>query len=82
MKWNIITDSSSDLNDFVISNGDIRFTTVPFVFNVGDKNIVDDSNLETNEFLKEIKDCKEKSARLALRLMIGTKKRIVKVIAF
>lgn len=47
MKWNIITDSSCDIFSKVLENDDIHINSVPFVINVGDKEYIDDENLDT-----------------------------------
>ncbi|MBR2030246.1 MAG: DegV family EDD domain-containing protein [Clostridia bacterium] len=54
MKWHIITDSSSDLNDFYLLQNNIRFSTVPFAFNIGEKTVIDEAGLDTDKLLTEI----------------------------
>ena len=70
MKWNIITDSSSDLHNFEIAEHNINYATVPFAFNIGDKTVIDTPNLDTLALLTEIAETKEKLQLLAHRLKI------------
>ena len=60
MKWHIITDSSSDLQDFEIEEYGIKYSTIPFAFNIGNKTIIDSSDLNTESLLEEISKTKEK----------------------
>ena len=62
MKWNIITDTSSDLYNFEIAEHNLSLKTVPFAFNIGDKTIIDTPDLDTLELLTEIAETKEKVA--------------------
>ncbi len=53
MIWNIVTDTSSDLKNFVIDYNDdtIFFNAVPFIISVENKDYVDDESLDVNEML-------------------------------
>jgi len=51
MKWNIVTDSSCDLFDLEVPNESVSFSSVPFVINVGNKDFLDDSSLNTKELI-------------------------------
>ena len=48
MIWNIITDSSCDLQtlSFNDENNELRYDSVPFVLNIGDEDFVDDDTLD------------------------------------
>lgn len=51
MKWNIITDSSSDLFGLEEPAEGIRFETVPFIITAGERDFVDDAALDLNELV-------------------------------
>ena len=51
MKWNIVSDSSCDLAGLKPSVGDIGFETVPLKIIVGEKEFVDDENINIDELL-------------------------------
>lgn len=61
MKWNIVADTSIDLFELEQSYENINFSTVPFTLTVGDKDFVDDDNLDLGQLLQEMKECKEAS---------------------
>ncbi|NLL93266.1 MAG: DegV family EDD domain-containing protein [Clostridiales bacterium] len=61
MKWNIVADSSIDLFNMEIDCEDIKFSTVPFVINVGEAEYIDNENLDTNELITAMKKCSSAS---------------------
>lgn len=61
MKWNIVADSSIDLFNLESDYEKIKFSTVPFTISVGDIEYVDDENLDIDEMILSMKNCKEAS---------------------
>ncbi len=56
MKFKIIADSSCDLDENYLKNLDIQFSVVPLTLNVGDREFVDDENLNVDEMLQAMKN--------------------------
>ncbi len=54
MKYKIIVDSSSDLNNDYLQNTNVDFAVVPFTVNVGQRAFVDHDGIDTNELLLEL----------------------------
>lgn len=61
MKWNIVADSSIDLFALESAHEDVAFSTVPFIITVGDKEYIDDDNLNLSELITAMKECKTAS---------------------
>lgn len=63
MVWNIITDSSCDLEEFVLQEGDhtINYKSVPFIISVDSKDYIDVEGMDTDEMLEAM----EKSAQIS-----------------
>lgn len=59
MKWNIITDSSCDLYDLNEYADEIRFASIPFVINIGNRDFVDNEELNTAEMVTAMENCRE-----------------------
>ncbi|MCM1104210.1 MAG: DegV family protein [Clostridium sp.] len=57
MKWNIITDSSCDLLDLESQNGDISFSSIPFVISIGTEDYVDNEELDVPEMVTAMEKC-------------------------
>ncbi|MGI6498963.1 MAG: DegV family protein [Oscillospiraceae bacterium] len=57
MKWNIIADSSCDLKNITRICDNIRFSTVPFIINIGADSYVDDETLDTNIMIIATENC-------------------------
>ena len=51
MKYQILCDSSGDLPQSAFKNSKIGYSVVPLSILVGDKEFVDDENLDTHEML-------------------------------
>lgn len=51
--WNIVSDSSSDLHALPEQDDQIRFTTIPFYIQVGEKKFVDDETIDVDAVLRE-----------------------------
>ena len=53
MVWNIITDSSCDLEEFLLQEGDhtINYKSVPFIISVDSKDYIDVEGMDTDEML-------------------------------
>lgn len=62
MKFQIITDSCSELKNDYIKDKNIGFAVVPLIINVGDKEFVDDDNIDCKEMLEEMKKVKKSSS--------------------
>ena len=64
MVWNIVTDSSCDLEDFVLSEGDfvIRHTSVPFIIGVDSQEYVDDANMNVEAMLDHMERSRQASS--------------------
>lgn len=58
MKWGIVVDSSCDLRTEDFKEMDIDFSIVPLKILVGDKEYVDDNEIQVNDLLKDMKACK------------------------
>jgi DegV family protein with EDD domain len=66
MKWMIVADSSSDMACMKESlNGEVGFTTVALRIDVGDKEFVDDENLDVDGMIKYLLEYKGKSGSAA-----------------
>lgn len=52
MKWNIVADSSCDIFTLKDIAPDTGFTTIPFEITIGEKNFVDDENLDIEEMMQ------------------------------
>lgn len=59
MKWNIITDSSCDLFDLETPNDEISFSSIPFVISVGNRDFVDNADLNVGEMVAAMEQCDE-----------------------
>ena len=62
MKYQIIVDSCSDLDENYLDGTDIGFKIVPLKINVGDKEYVDEKGVNIEEMLKGLKTPKIKSS--------------------
>ena len=62
MKFQIIVDSCSELKSDYLKNEKIGFSVVPLLINVGDKEFVDDDNLDCKAMLEEMKKSKKSSS--------------------
>ena len=58
-KWNIVSDSCCDLMNMETEENNIAFSTVPFILQVGEKEFIDDENLNTAELIEAVANCKE-----------------------
>ena len=61
MKYKIVVDSSSDLMEGYIKDESIGFEVVPLTINVDGNCFVDDCNLNVNEMLSAMHNCKNKA---------------------
>lgn len=61
MKWNIIADSSCDLLDLDIQNDQINYSSIPFVISIGDRDFVDNADLDVSEMITSMEQCSEAS---------------------
>lgn len=61
MKWNIITDSSCNLYGLDEHREKIRFASIPFIINIGNRDFVDDEKLNTAEMVTAMENCGEVS---------------------
>ena len=61
MKWNIITDSSCDILELENPSEDITFASIPFVISVGNRDFVDDADLDVDEMVTAMEESKEGS---------------------
>ncbi|MEA5015682.1 MAG: DegV family protein [Candidatus Limiplasma sp.] len=61
MKWNIVTDSSSDLLPEKNNGGLVQISSVPFIISVGDTEYIDDEGLDTLALLDAMEQCAEAS---------------------
>lgn len=59
MKWNIVTDSSCDLLPADAQDGEVQFSSVPFIISVGKADFVDDERLDTSAMLNAMEQCPE-----------------------
>ena len=59
MKWNIVADSSCDLKQFAQEDERIEFSSVPFVIRAGDREFIDDENLDVAEMVNALSLIKE-----------------------
>lgn len=64
MVWNIVTDSSCDLGNFILSEEDfeIRHTTVPFIIGVDSQEYVDDAELKVEDMLDHMERSRQASS--------------------
>ena len=62
MKWKIVADSSCDLFGIESDNDNIEFSTIPFKFNIDNREFVDDENIDINELNLAIENCKKTCA--------------------
>ena len=63
MKFQIIVDSCSELkSDYLKDKKEIGFAVVPLIINVGEKEFVDDDNINCLEMLEEMKKAKKSSS--------------------
>ncbi len=60
MKWRIVTDSSCDVLP-ALEWDDVTYGKVPFVFQIGSREITDDENLSIPEMLTEMERCPDAS---------------------
>lgn len=61
-KFQIIVDSASDLDSKYVKNKDIGFRVVPLTITIGDKNYVDDDNINVDEMLESLHKYKGKTS--------------------
>lgn len=61
MKYQILADSACDVKDDYVQGDLVRFKTIPLVINVGDKEFVDDAQLDPDAMLHCLRESKEKS---------------------
>lgn len=61
MTWNIITDSSCNLYNLDEQSEKIRFASIPFIINIGNRDFVDDEKLNTAEMVTAMENCSEVS---------------------
>ena len=59
MKFQILVDSASDLKDKYINDPEIGFKVVPLTILAGEKEFVDDENLNVDEMLASMHACKK-----------------------
>ena len=59
MKWNIVTDSSCDMKQFAPDDERVTFSSVPFVIRAGDKEFIDDEQLNTEEMVSALSEIRE-----------------------
>ncbi|MGN0302237.1 MAG: DegV family protein [Anaerotardibacter sp.] len=55
----LVCDSSSDLYDAELVQGEVFLKTVPFSMLIGGKNYIDDESLDIEEFVSDMESCKE-----------------------
>ncbi len=56
MKWNIIADSSCDLTTAYINTENVRFSTIPFIISVGEKDYTDDEELDVGLMMSDMEN--------------------------
>lgn len=61
MSWNIVTDSSCDLRNREVKEGEILFSTVPFIITVGKEDFIDEEDLDIAHMMDAMENCKEAS---------------------
>lgn len=61
MKWNIVTDSSCDMFSESIQDGEIQVSSVPFAISIGNREFIDDEELDTEAMVQAMEQCKELS---------------------
>ncbi len=61
-KFQIIVDSASDLDSKYVKNKEIGFRIVPLTITIGDKNYVDDDNINVDEMLESLHKYKGKTS--------------------
>lgn len=59
MDWNIVADSSCDLKQFAGEDEHVSFSTVPFVIRAGDREFIDDEQLDVEEMVDALSLIKE-----------------------
>ncbi len=59
VKWNIIADTACDLYDGDINYPNINFETIPFSIRIGNEEFIDDENLNVDELIEKMNNCKE-----------------------
>ncbi len=59
MKWNIVTDSSCDMKQFAPDDERVSFSSVPFVIRAGDREFIDDEQLNTEEMVEALSEIRE-----------------------
>lgn len=57
MKWNIVTDSSCDLMEKDVDTTAVGFSTVPFVLRIGERDYIDDEQLDVLDMLTSMEAC-------------------------
>lgn len=66
MKWAVVTDSASDMACMKSElNGAVGFTTVALKLNAGEREFVDDENLDVDEMIQYLSEYKGKSGSAA-----------------
>ena len=60
MKFQILVDSSADIDFGYLKNSDIGFGIVPLTIYIGNEEFIDDEKLDTAEMVKKMNACKEK----------------------
>lgn len=61
MSWNIVTDSSCDLKNREVNEGELLFSMVPFIISVGKEDFVDEENLDIEKMMEAMEQCAEAS---------------------
>jgi len=59
MKWNIVTDSSCDMKQFAPDDERVDFSSVPFVIRAGNREFIDDEQLDVEAMVKALGEIKE-----------------------
>ena len=62
MKFQIIADSASDLQNDYLSGHSVGFQVIPMTIRVGSQEFLDDETLQTEEMLRQLHSRREKSA--------------------
>lgn len=60
MKFQILVDSSSDIDFNYLQNDDISFDIIPLTIYIGNEEFVDDKNLNIQDMITKMNACKEK----------------------
>ena len=61
MSWTIITDSSNDLRDIPQLPANIIYSMIPFLINVGEKEYIDNDELDIEEMVNDMETCTQAS---------------------